>query len=438
MLNKTKQQISTDDKAVAGRMVATQARVTVAVAVIHYQQQYLLGFRSSTQHQGNRYEFVGGKTDKHETVSAALVREVGEETGIDIQNNNLVKLGRLHHDYGDKQVCLQVYKVALTAEQYKQHQHCDYGLEGQALTWVDKIPLLAGHYPLPAANRTILAWLQLPAQITITHPLAPFSEYTDVSNAWFDYHQQYISKGAWVYIRTKAAELENTLTKAKRTTDAELAIQLMRLRPDIHSIVTYDYAHQDYAHQIVQQPNSLEITQLATNNENVKISKHIDTTKQVMACHLTHHEVMQWFNAYIDNDCQDNDSKKSVPAGDFSKDQSKGSRSSLDGQLSRLPLIALPLIISCHDADSIYAANQLAATRLQNQLSPVIGIFLSPVLATKTHPDSEPLGWKAWSELAELADMPVIGLGGLSPLMIDQAEQHGALSVAGIRQFLGQ
>ena len=82
--------------------------VNVAVAVIYYQHQYLLGFRNASQHQGNRYEFVGGKIDANETAQKALIREVAEETGIDIANNTAVKLGRLHHDYGDKQVCLQV------------------------------------------------------------------------------------------------------------------------------------------------------------------------------------------------------------------------------------------------------------------------------------------------------------------------------------------
>ncbi len=95
-----------------------------------------------------------------------------------------------------------------------------------------------------------------------------------------------------------------------------------------------------------------------------------------------------------------------------------------------------PLIISCHDAASIHAANQLASVRLQQQQAPVIGVFLSPVLATQTHPDTAPLGWVAWSALAQLADMPVIGLGGLSPAMIEQAVQYGGISVAGIRQFV--
>ncbi|WP_367103531.1 NUDIX domain-containing protein [uncultured Psychrobacter sp.] len=133
--------------------------INVAIAVIHYHQHYLLGFRNSMQHQGDRYEFVGGKIEADESAKEALIREVVEETGIDISKNTFNKLGCLTHNYKDKQVTLQVYKIEMTAKQYEQHEHCDYGLEGQALFWVDKSALLAGHYQLPAANKTILEWL---------------------------------------------------------------------------------------------------------------------------------------------------------------------------------------------------------------------------------------------------------------------------------------
>ena len=403
MLNKLEeQQASTDDKSVADRaiidkVVSNKSIVNVAVAVIHYQQQYLLGFRNSSQHQGDRYEFVGGKIDGHETASAALIREVSEETGIDIQSNHLVKLGRLHHDYGDKQVCLQVYKIALTAKQYQQHQHCDYGLEGQALTWVAKNQLLAGDYPLPAANQTILAWLQLPTQITVTYPLIHFSEDTDISTAWLVYHRQHISKNAWVYIRTKASDLEGKVASETKVTDAELATQLIHLRPDIYSVLPYANAHQYKS-----------TDEILTKSETSENTPPAEVSNQVVAVHLAHHELMCWFN-------------------DFQNNDSKGSQYDSSSR---------PLIVSCHDADSIQAANQLAVTRLQHQQPPVIGIFLSPVLATQSHPDSEPLGWKEWSALAQLADMPVIGLGGLSPLMAEQGAQHGAIGIAGIQHFL--
>ena len=351
--------------------------VNVAVAVIYYQHQYLLGFRNASQHQGNRYEFVGGKIDANETAQQALIREVAEETGIDIANNTAVKLGRLHHDYGDKQVCLQVYKVALSAQQYEQHRHCQQGLEGQALTWVDKSKLLAGDYQLPAANKTILAWLRLPQQIAITYPLAHFNDAADPA-AWLRFHAAHLAHDAWVYVRPKAMDADNNIA------------QLLRLRADIQAIVPAEF-ESDQAHK------------QAINH-------------QIVAKQLTQTQLIRGLSD-INNDVHQ-------------------SKNAIHDVLSTNHLLNYPLIISCHDAESVAAANKLAHRRLEQQLPPVIGIFLSPVLATQTHPDVEPLGWQAWSILAELADMPVIGLGGLSPAMRAQAEQYGGIAVAGIRQFL--
>lgn len=351
--------------------------INVAVAVIHHKEQYLLGFRSAAQHQGNRYEFVGGKIDGSESAEQAVIREVAEETGITIHDNTVVKLGRLHHDYGDKQVSLQVYKIELTAQQYEQYKECQQGLEGQALTWVEKADLLAGKYQLPAANKTILKWLSIPAKIVITYPLAHFSTHSDPAAAWLQYHQENLAVSALVYIRIKGVAI------ASET----MAAQLMRLRPDILVILPFDHN---------------------TQNLNAKdsITEKMNALNQVAAYHLTQSALMQW-----SNNAQD--------------------ISTSDLMLSDTH----PLIVSCHDAASIQAANKLARIRLQQQLPPVIGAFLSPVLATQTHPDEQPLGWEAWSELAQLADMPIIGLGGLSPTMIDQALQYGGISVAGIRQF---
>ena len=368
--------------------------VNVAVAVIHYQEQYLLGFRNQSQHQGNRYEFVGGKIDANETAKEALIREVSEEVGIDISANLAIKMGRLHHDYGDKKVCLQVYKVTLTAVQFATHQHCLQGLEGQALSWVSKRQLLAGEYVLPAANQTILSWLQLPAQLVITYPLAHFddpltaTEITEATEAWLTYHQHHLPQSAWVYMRIKAQATEpliNTINEQRQSVEGRLSEQLLTLRPDIQSII----AHSNMTERLGTQP-------------------------QIKASHLTHMELMQWFTYSIN----ERNGYNQEPHLSLCVDQ--------------------PLIISCHDIASIHAANQLAATRLNKQQAPVIGIFLSPVLTTQSHPDDEPLGWEAWSALAQLADMPVIALGGLSPSTYEQATFYGATSIAGIRQFMSR
>ena len=334
--------------------------INVALAVIYYQDKYLLGFRHQDQHQGNKYEFIGGKIDADETATEALIREVGEEVGMDIRGNVLVKLGRLHHHYGDKEVCLQVYKVALTDSQFAEYQHQRHGLEGQALVWANQEELLSGVYPLPAANSTILSWLQLPTRISITYPLTHFIEQSDASAAWLSYHQQQLPEQAWVYIRSKA--------NVRDGSEQLLIQQLQRLRPDIQCIIP----HHDKS---PVKPNT-----------------------SVQAYHLTQTELMY-------------KSHQAYP-------------------------IDRPLVISCHDAASIEAANRLAASRLLNQQPPAIGVFLSPVLVTQTHPNEQPLGWEAWSGLAQLADIPVIALGGLSSTMYQHATHYGATSIAGIRQFM--
>lgn len=366
--------------------------VEVAVAVIHYQHLYLLGYRHASQHQGDRYEFVGGKRDTSETASAALIREVSEETAIDISGNHAIKLGRLHHDYGDKRVCLHVYNVELSAAQYQQHKDDKFGLEGQALIWVDKADLLANKYNLPAANTTILAWLNVPKLITITYPLAHFATQLDSDEAWLNFHQHNITKNAWVYVRLKDKQ-------AKR-----YAASLLQARSDIIAILPAEDS---------SDINSFD--NFKTNIDKKSTDKNIpdedldaeSLRPQLAAYHLNHAEVLTWF----DNLQVSFDDNKHL-------------------------YVEQPLILSCHDIPSIQAANYIAAVRLKQCLPPVIGVFLSPVLTTQTHPDTEPLGWEQCSELAQWADMPVIALGGLSPAMSHLASTYGAISIAGIRQFL--
>ena len=61
---------------------------------------------------------------------------------------------------------------------------------------------------------------------------------------------------------------------------------------------------------------------------------------------------------------------------------------------------------------------------------------LAPVLATKTHPDTEPLGWEQFARLVSQINMPVYALGGLSESFLDKALQAGSQGIAAIRAFL--
>lgn len=175
--------------------------VNVAVAVIHFKNQYLLGFRHANQHQGNRYEFVGGKIESNETPTQGLIREVHEEIGLDIAQNTAVKMGVIRHDYADKTVALHVFKIQVSQAQFDGLQE-GKGKEGQTVTWVAQSELVANQYPLPDANTRILEWLRLPNAIYITQPLDSFVGV----DKWVDFYSQKLPDDAHCYLRPQTSD----------------------------------------------------------------------------------------------------------------------------------------------------------------------------------------------------------------------------------------
>ena len=63
-------------------------------------------------------------------------------------------------------------------------------------------------------------------------------------------------------------------------------------------------------------------------------------------------------------------------------------------------------------------------------------VVLAPVLATKTHPETEPLGWEQFEKLVSQVNLPVYALGGLSESSLDRVRQAGGQGVSAIRAFL--
>ena len=61
---------------------------------------------------------------------------------------------------------------------------------------------------------------------------------------------------------------------------------------------------------------------------------------------------------------------------------------------------------------------------------------LAPVLSTKTHPDTEPLGWDEFKRLVSGASIPVFALGGMQKKDAQTAQSLGAQGIAGITCFL--
>lgn len=125
--------------------MATQL-VHIAVAVIiNSQQDVLLALRQAHQHQGNLWEFPGGKVEANESVYDALVREIKEEVGVTITfARELVKIS---HDYADKTVLLDVWSTDTFIGEPK-------GREDQQLRWCAITDLIEDNFP--AANVAII------------------------------------------------------------------------------------------------------------------------------------------------------------------------------------------------------------------------------------------------------------------------------------------
>lgn len=83
------------------------------------------------------------------------------------------------------------------------------------------------------------------------------------------------------------------------------------------------------------------------------------------------------------------------------------------------------LAASCHSAAELALAAQMG----------VDFVTLSPVQATQTHPDAQPLGWAQAAELLQGFNKPAYLLGGVGPAELQRAWQVGAQGVAGIRSF---
>jgi len=124
--------------------------VHVAVGVVlDADNRILIARRNTDAHQGGLWEFPGGKVEARETLQAAMARELHEELGIDI--GPLLPLLEVRHDYGDKQVLLDVHIVRdFTGE--------PEGREGQPLEWVTAAEL--HQFDFPAANVPIVEAVQ--------------------------------------------------------------------------------------------------------------------------------------------------------------------------------------------------------------------------------------------------------------------------------------
>ncbi|MGR6873414.1 8-oxo-dGTP diphosphatase MutT [Pseudomonas sp. HK3] len=123
--------------------------VVAAAIISQCGQRLFIAKRASQAHQGGLWEFPGGKKEHDETAEQALSRELEEEIGIKIKTTT--PLIKLEHDYGDKLIELDVYRVT----EFSGEAH---GAEGQETKWID-LSAIDG-YDFPEANIPIIRALK--------------------------------------------------------------------------------------------------------------------------------------------------------------------------------------------------------------------------------------------------------------------------------------
>lgn len=142
-------QAGAQEKLPARRPRRPRPRYQVVVAVIRRGHKVLLGKRHPDGLLGGLWEFPGGKIEPGESDETALVREIAEEVGICIRPVAL--LTAVKHGYTHFEVSMRAY-LCRHEKGRPRPLACD------AVRWVS-LPDLH-RYPMPAANRKILAALR--------------------------------------------------------------------------------------------------------------------------------------------------------------------------------------------------------------------------------------------------------------------------------------
>ena len=125
-------------------------RLQVAVGIVlNKNEQVLIARRQAHQHQGDLWEFPGGKREADETRLEALQRELQEEVGIEVEHAE--PFMQIVHDYPELQVELDVWLVSEFSGDAS-------GKEGQPLQWCALTDLKEKDFP--AANVEIIERLQ--------------------------------------------------------------------------------------------------------------------------------------------------------------------------------------------------------------------------------------------------------------------------------------
>jgi len=125
------------------------AVVVAAVGLIRADGHVLMARRPAGKHLAGYWEFPGGKVEVDETVTEALVREVREELGVDVREEDLVPLtfGTVSEPTKKRDKTFHLLMPTFVCYDWRGEPR---GAEGQEVAWCDEATLRA--LPVPPAD----------------------------------------------------------------------------------------------------------------------------------------------------------------------------------------------------------------------------------------------------------------------------------------------
>ncbi|MGB7431943.1 MAG: 8-oxo-dGTP diphosphatase MutT [Ahrensia sp.] len=125
--------------------------LVAACALIDRDNRVLLAQRPAGKAMAGLWEFPGGKFEPGETPEQTLVRELGEELGIQTKPDCLAPLTFASHAYEDFHLLMPLYIC-------RKYEGIPMPREGQTLKWVRAKDLR--NYPMPEADLPLISPLQ--------------------------------------------------------------------------------------------------------------------------------------------------------------------------------------------------------------------------------------------------------------------------------------
>jgi 8-oxo-dGTP diphosphatase len=130
---------------------ASRLLLVAACALVDGDGRVLIGQRPQGKALAGLWEFPGGKVESGETPEGALIRELKEELGIDVNKACLAPFVFASHTYEDMHLLMPLFLC-------RRWDGFVQPLEHAALAWVR--PEHMGEYPMPPADAPLVSYLR--------------------------------------------------------------------------------------------------------------------------------------------------------------------------------------------------------------------------------------------------------------------------------------